>query len=114
MRRISCIFIILALCSGAVYAAGPKGIRFWNLTSETQNEVSLAPSGSGSFGPNQCLNDKDGNVDTDEQLRITGIAPGLYDVRLHDTKGRVCYAHNVLVGDGVFSLQDKDLTECTP
>ena len=47
---------------------------------------------------------------------ITGIAPGKYDVKLADTKGRVCTVQNVEVVSGrpyAFSLSDKDLTSCT-
>jgi len=35
-----------------------------------------------SWGPDECKNDRDGTVDYDERLRITGIKPGLYDVKL--------------------------------
>ena len=57
-------------------AASKKGTRFWNLTGETLTEVSLAPAGTTSFGPNQCANDKDGTVDFDENLTIKGVAAG--------------------------------------
>ena len=30
---------------------------------------------------NQCKNDKDGTVDSDERLRITGVNTGTYDIR---------------------------------
>jgi hypothetical protein len=115
MRRLVIGAMCLALGAGDAASAERKGIRFWNLTSETQSDVSMAPAGTSAFGPNQCLNDKDRTVDVDEQLRITGITPGRYDIRLRDTNGRQCFARNVTVQqDAVFSLQDKDLSDCTP
>ena len=95
--------------------AAKKGMRFWNLTSETLAEVALAPAGSRTFGRNQCQNDKDGTVDFDEQLPIVGVAPGRYDIRTRDSNGRQCLARNVdIKADAIFSLRDKDLTECSP
>lgn len=113
MKTLLTIGCALALSCSAAFAVPKKGMRFWNLTSETLTEVSLAPAGTTSFGPNQCANDKDGSVDFDEQLPIKGIAPGLYDLRTKDDKGRICFARAVKVeADGVFSIRDKDLTDC--
>lgn len=104
---------LLALAHPAA-AAAKKGMRFWNLTGETLTEVSLAPTGTTSFGPNQCKNDKDGTVDFDEDLAIKDVAPGAYDLRLKDDKGRTCYAKNVQVqADQTFSVKDTELTDCT-
>ncbi|HTZ78868.1 MAG TPA: hypothetical protein VMC10_13210 [Stellaceae bacterium] len=92
-------------------------MRFWNLTTVTIQELYLAPAGTTSWGPNQCKNDRDGTVDADERLTITGVTPGRYDVRLKDKKGRVCTVRNVEVVGGkpyAFSIADKDLTECQP
>jgi hypothetical protein len=101
------------LSCGAALPASKKGVRFWNLTSETLTEVSLAPAGTTTFGPSQCANDKDGSVDFDEQIAVTGVSPGVYDLRTRDDKGRVCYARSVKVPpDDVFSIGDKDLTDC--
>jgi hypothetical protein len=48
----------------------------------------------------------------DERLRITGIEPGRYDVKLTDKNGRVCIVRNVEVKDGaVFSIEEKQLTD---
>lgn len=111
---------LIALCGVACLIGGPafaakKGIRFWNLTGETLSEVMLAPAGTTAFGPNQCANDKDGTVDFDEDLAIKGVAPGRYDLRLKDTKGRVCYARAVTVeADKTFSVSEKELTDCAP
>ena len=85
--------------------------RFWNLTRHTISEFYLAPAGTTNWGPNQCKNDKDGTVDPDERLRITGVRPGTYDAKLKDVSGRTCMVRNVKVEAGeIFSIEDKDLT----
>jgi hypothetical protein len=105
--------LALLVLPGSGFAASKKGIQFWNLTGETLTEVALAPVGSTAFGPNQCANDKDGSVDFDEELPITGIAPGRYDLRLKDDKGRTCFAKNIAVeADQMFSVRDTELTDC--
>ena len=108
------IFSSVVLLSGTALAA-KTGIRFWNLTGETLAEVSLAPAGTTKFGPNQCLNDKDGTVDFDEDLLIKGVAPARYDIRMKDVKGRTCYARSVTVkANATFSVGEKELKDCVP
>jgi hypothetical protein len=110
------IFAVLAFIVAvtATYAA-ERPMRFWNLTLHTISEFQLAPAGSGAWGENQCKNDKDGTVDSDERLRITGISPGLYDARLKDVSGRVCLVRNIDIKAGdIFSIEEKDLTSCGP
>lgn len=112
MGRIAVVAVALALVSGQVLAQG-RPTRFWNLTRYTISELSLAPAGTTNWGPNQCKNDKDGTVESDERLRITGVAPGVYDVRLADVRGRVCVVRNVKVEAGeIFSIEERDLTSC--
>jgi hypothetical protein len=102
-------FIVIS--SGALAAERPT--RFWNLTRQTISEFYLAPAGSTNWGDNQCKNDKDGTVDSDERLRITGTPSGLYDTKLKDVSGRVCLVRNVKVEAGeIFSIEEKDLTSC--
>ncbi len=109
---LSCLMLGLAFSVAA--AAEGKGIRFWNLTSATVTKLQLSPAGKEAWGPDQCRNDRDGTVDHDERLRITGIGPGRYDLRLAYKDGRACTVRNVEVKDGgVFSVQDKDLTDCS-
>ena len=122
--------VLLALCGvlrpALVQEAGAQErMAFWNLTSFTITDLVMAPAGAegaapGPFGPNQCANDRDGTVDHDERLRLTGIMPGHYDVRL-TTKpsaakpGRVCTVRGVEVRGGgkySFSLSDSDLVDC--
>lgn len=113
MRSLCFIALALAAMSSAALAEG-RPTRFWNLTRHTIAELHLAPAGTTNFGPNQCKNDKDGTVDPDERLPITGVAPGSYDVRLKDASGRSCVVRNVEVKAGeIFSIEEKELTSCT-
>jgi len=107
--------ILLALIATVSTAlAADRPIRFWNLTHHTVSEFRLAPAGTTKWGDDQCKNDKDGTVDSDERLRITGIAPGRYDARLKDVSGRVCFARNIDVKAGdIFSIEERDLADCS-
>ena len=112
-RPIFAMLAFIVAVTGAYAAERP--MRFWNLTLHTISEFQLAPAGSGDWGENQCKNDKDGTVDSDERLRITGISPGLYDARLKDVSGRVCLVRNIDIKAGdIFSIEEKDLTSCSP
>jgi len=89
-------------------------MRFWNLTLHTITEFYLAPAGSTNWGPNQCKNDRDGTVDSDERLRITDTPPGVYDAKLVDTTKRTCIVRNLKLEPGeIFSIEEKELTYCT-
>jgi hypothetical protein len=113
MKRYIVVLVFIVLFGSGADAADPKGMRFWNLTSNTVVDFRAAPPGTGDWGPNQCTNDRDGAVDHDERLRITGLAPGRYDVKLTYKDGRVCTVRNIEMKDGgIFSIEDKDLTEC--
>ena len=113
MTRIILMAAVLTLVSAQALAQG-RPTRFWNLTRNTISEFYLAPAGTTTWGPNQCKNDKDGTVDSDERLRITGVAPGVYDAKLADVRGRVCIVRNIKVEEGqIFSIEEKDLTSCT-
>jgi hypothetical protein len=104
---------LLAAMLLVAHAEG-RPTRFWNLTRYAVSELYLAPAGSTSWGPNQCRNDKDGTVDPDERLRITGVDPGTYDAKLTDVSGRSCLVRNIKVETGeIFSIEEKDLTACT-
>jgi hypothetical protein len=103
----------LFIATIASAAAADRPIRFWNLTLHTISDFRLAPAGTTAWGDNQCKNDKDGTVDSDERLRITGIKPGVYDASLKDTTGRACLVRNIKIGAGeIFSIEEKDLTSC--
>jgi hypothetical protein len=105
--------VILLLIVWSATAA--ERLRFWNLTTTTITELRLA--GTDNWGPNQCENDPDKSVEHDERLTITGIEPGLYDVKLANRAGRACLARDIDVKSGQpypFSISDKDLTRCEP
>jgi|SRR5580704_8262428 hypothetical protein len=106
--------IVVVLTSGSSLAWGQdKPARFWNLTGETISEFYLAPTGTTEWGPNQCKNDRDGTVDPDERLRITGVKSGIYDAKFKDVKGRACLVKGVKIEAGeIFSIDEKELTSC--
>src|SRR5215510_5020326 len=112
MKKMLFVLLALAAMSSAASAQG-RPTRFWNLTRHTISEFHLAPAGTTDWGPNQCKNDKDGTVDPDERLRITGVAAGSYDAKLTDVSGRTCLVKNIKVEVGeIFSIEEKELTDC--
>jgi hypothetical protein len=114
MRELVGATLALLLLSSIAAAQDRRGIRFWNLTAETVKQLYLSPAGKDEWGPDQCKNDRDGEVDHNERLRITGIEPGRYDVKLADVRGRLCVVRNVEIKDAaVFTIEEKQLAECT-
>jgi hypothetical protein len=112
MRGFMLSLMLIAGVSAA-NAQQQRPTRFWNLTRHVISELSLAPAGTTQWGPNQCKNDKDGTVDPDERLRITGVTPGTYDVRLKDVSGRMCVVRGIKIEAGeIFSIEEKELTSC--
>jgi hypothetical protein len=109
--RVFLVFGLTLASSAALSQERPT--RFWNLTLGRISEFYLAPPGTTNWGQNQAKNDKDGVVDPDERLRITGVKSGSYDVKLTDLDGRTCMVHDVKVEAGqIFSIDEKDLTSC--
>jgi len=105
--------LILGFCAANAAVAAEKPTRVWNLTSQTITNLQLAPAGTTTFGENQCLNDKDKSVEHDERLKVTNVAPGSYDVKVGYEDGKTCLVKGVTVEAGkVFSIEDKDLTDC--
>jgi hypothetical protein len=112
MHRFVFPAFVVTLASAAAFAQG-RPPRFWNLTQGRISEFYLAPAGTTNWGPNQAKNDKDGVVDPDERLNITGVTSGTYDVKFADLSGRTCLVHGVKVEVGqVFSIDEKELTSC--
>jgi hypothetical protein len=113
MRVMMMALIIVTTMYAGAEAQDRRGTRFWNLTRYTLTHLQFSPSGQNAWGKNQCENDKDGTVDHDERLRITGIASGRYDVKLADKSGRVCIVKDVEVKEGqIVSIEEKELTNC--
>jgi hypothetical protein len=114
MRWVLAVIALLACAGEAAAQNKGKGIRLWNLTSETISGFQLAPAGKTDWGPNQTLNDKDKEVDHDERLRITGVEPGRYDAKVSYPNSRQCIVRDIEIrADAVFSIADKDLKDCT-
>jgi hypothetical protein len=112
MYRIGLLFVVLTVTCVTAFAQN-RPTRFWNLTGETISEFYLAPAGTTNWGENQCKNDKDGTVDPDERLRITGIESGTFDAKFKDVEGKMCLVRNIKVTVGeIFSIEEKDLTSC--
>jgi hypothetical protein len=107
------VLLLAAVCAATV---GAERLRFWNLTAVTISKLYLAPAGTDKWGPDQCQNDPDGAVDSDERLSLKGIEPGRYDVKLTDKNGRTCIVRNVDVKGGrpyAFSIEENDLKGCS-
>ncbi len=95
--------------------AQAKDLQFWNETGHEFTGVYLAPAGTSTFGPNQTANDPDHSVSADERLKITGVVPGRYDVRLVDKDGMNCVVRGVEVkgtGRVAFAIAEEQLTDC--
>ncbi len=106
--------VALLLASTSELAAQGKGIRLWNLTTSTISGFELSPAGKNAWGPNQTLNDRDKEVDHRERLRITGVEPGRYDAKVTYPDARQCVVRDIEIrADAVFSIEDKDLTDCS-
>jgi hypothetical protein len=113
MPKLAAMVLALTVTASLALAEG-RPTRFWNLTRYTISEFYLAPAGTTNWGLNQCKNDKDGTVDPDERLRITGVASGAYDAKLVDVSGRTCVVRGVQVEAGaIFSIEESELTSCT-
>jgi len=114
MRGVLALIALLTLAGEAAAQTKGKGIRLWNLTAETISGFQLSPAGKTDWGPNQCLNDKDKEVDHDERLRIIGVEPGRYDAKVSYPNARQCIVRDIEIrADAVFSIADKDLKDCT-
>jgi hypothetical protein len=113
MGRALVIAVALVLMASSAQAQSKRsGMRFWNLTLYTLTSLQFSAIGQDKWGPNQCLNDDDKTVDHDERLRITGMTAGRYDAKLIDKTGRICVVKDVEVKDGVFAIEEKQLTSC--
>jgi hypothetical protein len=106
--------LIVFLLAFVPMGASAKDTRFWNLTANTITSLQLSPAGKKEWGANQADNDRDGTVDHDERLKITGTAPGIYDVKFVDKSGRSCVVPNIEIRTGaVFTIEERSLKDCT-
>ena len=115
MRRrpaslVACFAMIMMTCAVSRAEDGP---RFLNRTGQTIVKLQLAAVGSKAWGPDQCKNDDEGEVDHNERMTLAGVKSGRYDIKLADNSGRSCVAKNIELKEGVqFVVRDTDLTEC--
>jgi hypothetical protein len=118
IRRFTMPRTLIAICVVSIAVPGQlcaqgKGIRLWNLTSATMTGFQLSPAGQNAWGPNLTLSDKDKEVDHDERLRLTGVAPGRYDAKVSYAGAKQCFVRDIEIkADAVFSIADKDLKDC--
>jgi hypothetical protein len=106
--------MVMLIASAAAAPAADGPTRFWNLTPMKLTGFYLAPAGSEAWGMNQCQNDRDGSVDPDERLRVTGIESGAFDAKLVGDSGKQCLARNLRIETGsIFSIEERDIT-CQP
>lgn len=113
MSRVLIAAGVLLIALPSELLAQGKGIRLWNLTTATISGFQLSPAGKDTWGPNQTLNDKDKEVDHDERLRITGVAPGRYDAKVAYRDSRQCFVRDIEIkAEAVFLIEDKDLKDC--
>jgi hypothetical protein len=112
MRLSYVVALALTISTAANAERVHSGMRFWNLTLYTLTSLQFSPAGKNQWGHNQCRNDDDGTVDHNERLRVTGLTPGRYDAKLTDKIGRTCVVKDVAVTDGVFAIEEKQLTDC--
>ena len=115
--RLSLGFVLLTagLCGAADVGHAQTGLQLWNTTTVTITSFQFAAPGTTNWGFNQCENDSDKSVSADERLRLTGIKPGRYDVRLADSTGRVCTVRDVEVKAGgkyALKIGNNDLKDC--
>jgi hypothetical protein len=116
MSRHRFIFFFLVWLVLPIAAWSADRMLFWNLTGTKITKLYLAPAGTTKWSPDQCANDPDGSVDPDERLRLVGLAPGHYDVKLTDAEGRTCVVKNVTLEPGkayAFSISESELKDCS-
>jgi hypothetical protein len=116
MNRFKSIFFLLSWFALPVVGWSSDRMMFWNLTGTKITKLYLAPAGTTKWSTDQCANDPDGSVDPDERLKLVGLVPGHYDVKLTDAEGRTCVVKNVTLESGrayAFSISESELKDCS-
>jgi hypothetical protein len=111
-RHVVAACFAIVVCGVPVLDAfGADRISGFNETTSTAfTEVYLRPQGSATWGPNLALNDKDKVWDSGERLSITGLSPGIFDLKVIDRSGQTCIKRGLdLTRDRTFELRDVDL-----
>lgn len=109
-------YVLLVFLYGLVAnsaAATERFIGFNDTASTVFTGVYLAPHSSGAWGANEALNDKDHVWDPGERLVIGDVSRGIFDLKVVDRNGRVCYKHAIdLTKDKTFDIREDDLRDC--
>jgi hypothetical protein len=109
------LLIVGGLMAAARGAESGESIALRNLTSVPITQVYILPAGQNTFSADQIALIPGGAVDHDEILKLTGISPGRYLLRVTDNTGRGCWVCNIILeANQVVPVQDKDLTDCDP
>lgn len=115
MRIIIAQLMFSCLLAASASLAAERFVGFNNTTSTVFTGVFLAPAGTTAWGTNQALNDKDKVWDFGERLVISGVARGLYDLKIVEPSGRICIKTGLdLTHDLTFDIRDADLMNCGP
>ncbi len=114
MKLVAFAIVATFVVTMSVPAKAGEDYFAYNLTAVTTfTGVYLTPTGSTQWGPNQALNDDDKELDFGERLTLTGLSPGVYDVKLVDQKGRTCILHRIDLSKATsFDIRDVALTDC--
>ncbi|MDR3529523.1 MAG: hypothetical protein P4L90_03040 [Rhodopila sp.] len=115
MRVGYALMLMLVLCGlpvpGAV--AADRFFAYNETTATDFTGVFLAPEGTGQWGPNEALNDKDKRWDAGERLAIKSVSRGRFDLKVVDQAGHACVKHGLdLTKDTTFDIRDDDLATC--
>jgi hypothetical protein len=115
LRASATLLLVGAFAATAHAADTGEDISLRNLTSAPITQLYVSPTGQNTFGPDQIAVIPGRAVDQDKSLKLTGIGPGRYDLRVTDSSGRVCWVRNItLEANKTIPLPDKDLTDCNP
>jgi hypothetical protein len=82
-------------------------------STKTVTDSYHVPAGTTEWVADKCKNDRDGSVDCDGRVRITGVSSGRYDIQFTDKTGRNCVVKGIEVKPGaVFSI-DNEMSHCS-
>ena len=110
------IILSLLLLAAPSDPSDSVNLLFWNRTGRAITNLVMALPGTAKWGPDQCAKHKDGRVDEDQHLELTGLTSDQYDVKLTDASGRTCVVRDVVIQTGkadAFSLSESDLKDCS-
>ena len=105
------LYLLLLYVVPIASAAAADRFTAYNETTTTDfTGVFLAPEGTGKWGSNEALNDKDKSWDAGERLTILSANRGRFDLKVVDKAGHVCVKPGLdLTNDTTFDVRDEDL-----